>query len=222
MLLLCGAASTLSAQDNLLVFDYWKYHAGTPSVSLYKHLYSHASEQLEERRGAVEKLQTKADWQRRQAWVKAQLAEAMGPFPAKTPLNPVVTGTLDREKCTVEKLYFESRPGYFVTAALFLPKNRSGKVPAILYCSGHSPVGFRADVYQHTILNYVEKGFIVLAFDPIGQGERRDYRDVADKSAPTKEHSYAGVPSFIAGLPPPTTSSGMVFGPSTTCSADRK
>ncbi|WP_327484933.1 alpha/beta hydrolase [Telluribacter sp.] len=147
-------------------------------------------------------MKTKEDWQKRQAFVRARLNEAFGPFPPKTPLNPVVTGTVERADFRVEKLYFESQPGYFVTAALFIPKNTSGKSPAILYCSGHHIAGFRSDVYQHTILNYVEKGFIVLAFDPIGQGERRDYRDLEGKSAPTKEHSYAGVQTFITGISP--------------------
>ena len=49
------------------------------------------------------------------------------------------------------------RQGYFVTAALFLPKNIAGKSPAILYCSGHSANGFRSDVYQHTCLLYTSR-----------------------------------------------------------------
>lgn len=194
-----GAATTTLAQENLSVFDYWKFHQGTPSMSLYKHLYERASTQLTQRETVVKNLKTKADWQKRQAQVRAKLAEAVGEFPAKSPLNPVIMGTLERNDFRVEKLYFESQPGYFVTAALFLPKNKTGKSPAILYCSGHSANGFRSDVYQHTILNYVKKGFIVLAFDPIGQGERRQYRDQKGKSAPTKDHSYSGTYPFVAG-----------------------
>lgn len=199
LLSLLGTATTTHAQENLLVFDYWKFHEGTPSMSLYKHLYERASTQLAKREMQVKNLKTKADWQKRQAQVRAKLAEAVGEFPAKSPLNPVITGTLERDDFRVEKLYFESQPGYFVTAALFLPKNRTGKSPAILYCSGHSANGFRSDVYQHTILNYVKKGFIVLAFDPIGQGERRQYRDRKGKSSPTQDHSYSGTYPFVAG-----------------------
>jgi dienelactone hydrolase len=190
------------AQEDLSVFGYWKFYEGAPAASLYRHMYQQATDQLEKRRKAVRTLQTKSDWQRRQTLVRQQLAEAMGPFPTKTPLNPVITGTLERDDFKVEKLYFESRPGFFVTAALFLPKNKPGKLPAILYCSGHSANGFRSDVYQHTILNYVKKGFVVLAFDPIGQGERRQYLDTPDKSSPTKDHSYSGTQTFVAGMPP--------------------
>ncbi len=190
------------AQEDLSVFGYWKFHEGSPSASLYRHLYQRADDQWKKRQTGVKKLQTKSDWQKRQALVRQKLAEAMGPFPAKTPLNPVITGSLEREDFKVEKLYFESHPGYYVTAALFIPKNRPGKSPAILYCSGHSANGFRSDVYQHTILNYVKKGFIVLAFDPIGQGERRQYLDIKDKAAPTKDHSYSGTQTFVSGLSP--------------------
>ncbi len=193
------ATPPAQAQDDLSVFDYWNFHEGSPAMSLYKHIYQRASDQLANRRAAVAKLQTKADWQKRQAAVKAKLAESVGTFPAKTPLNPVITGTLEREDFTVEKLYFESMPGYFVTAALFLPKNKPGRLPTILYCSGHSVNGFRSDVYQHTILNYVKKGFIVLAFDPIGQGERRQYRDRKGKASPTQDHSYSGTYPFVSG-----------------------
>lgn len=190
------------AQDDLSVFGYWNYDEGAPSSSLYRHLCQRAFGQLAQRRTAVERLKTKADWQKRQAEVRAKLQKLIGPFPAKTPLNPVITGTIQREDVTVEKIYFESRPGYFVTAGLFLPKNRPGKLPAILYCSGHSLNGFRADAYQRIILNYVKKGFVVLAFDPIGQGERRQYPDETVKSATDAEHSYAGAQLFIAGLAP--------------------
>ncbi|MGV3556642.1 alpha/beta hydrolase family protein [Larkinella arboricola] len=198
---LCFSHSA-AAQEDLSVFPYWSYEEGTPSKSLYKHLTQRAFSQLENRRQAVEKLKTKADWEKRQAEVRAKLQKIVGPFPAKTPLNPVITGTIQREDFTVEKLYFESRPQYYVTAALFLPKNRSGKLPAIVYCSGHSYNGFRQDGYQRIILNYVKKGFIVLAFDPIGQGERLQYDDEVVKKSAVNEHSYPGAQSFISGLSP--------------------
>lgn len=192
-----------SAQEDLSVFSYWNYDEGSPSSSFYRHLCQRAFGQLDQRRIAIEKLKTKADWQKRQTEVRAKLAKIVGPFPEKTPLNPVVTGTIQRDDFTVEKLYYESRPGYFVTAGLFLPKNRNGKLPAIVYCSGHSLNGFRSDAYQQIILNYVKKGFVVLAFDPIGQGERRQYaaESVVKKSA-VNEHSYPGAQSFVSGLSP--------------------
>ncbi|MDQ6479441.1 acetylxylan esterase [Dyadobacter sp. LHD-138] len=205
MLLTCcllGLSNILFAQDELSVYNYWKFHQGTVSQTFYNELSHRAFEQLKKREVAIAKLKTKADWQKRQAEVRAKLTRAVGSFPEKTPLNPFVTGTLKKEDYTVEKLYYESRPGYHVTAALFIPEKRQEKAPAIIYCSGHSENGFRNEAYQHIILNYVKKGFIVLAFDPIGQGERIQYLPDELKKGAVPEHSYAGVQSFVSGLPP--------------------
>ncbi len=191
------------AQQELSVLPYWNYEAAVPSSSLYRHLCQRAFTQLAQRQVAIEKIKSKSDWQKRQAEIRRKLAIAIGPFPEKTQLNPVITGRIQRDDFSVEKLYFESRPNYFVTAGLFIPKNRTGRLPAIVYCSGHNLSGFRAEPYQRVILNYVKKGFVVLAFDPIGQGERRQYGDDSVvKQLPVNEHSYPGVQSFIAGLSP--------------------
>jgi len=127
----------------------------------------------------------------------------MGPFPTKTPLNAKITGRLDRPDFYVEKVVFESMPGLKVTGCLFLPKDREEKTPAILFCSGHSGNAFRAVHYQNVILNLVHKGFIVFAFDPIGQGERLQYLDVDTQKSSiggsTKEHSYVNNQCFISG-----------------------
>ncbi|MCB0686898.1 MAG: acetylxylan esterase, partial [Saprospiraceae bacterium] len=149
-------------------------------------------------------IQSKADWQERQKIVRDKLDELLLPHWEKTPLNPIVAETIDRSDFTVEKIIFESFPDYPVSAALFLPKNRTGSLPAILFCSGHSNEGFRSPVYQHMIINYVKKGFAVFAFDPVGQGERNQYfkEDGIKKYGPTHEHSYVGNQIFLSGITP--------------------
>lgn len=194
------------AQDELLVLNYWNYH--NEHSLLYKHLCNRAFGQLQNRKAEISQLKTKQDWQKRQTLVKQKLQEAIGVFPEKTPLNAVVTGTIEREGITVEKLYFESFPNYYVTAALFLPAGRRENLPAIVYCSGHSENGFRSQSYQQIILNYAKKGFAVLAFDPIGQGERIQYpksqspQYFFQRFGPTHEHSYGGSPAFLLGGSP--------------------
>ncbi|WP_373512549.1 alpha/beta hydrolase [Persicitalea sp.] len=189
-------------QEDLSVFGYWRIYDGDPATSFYKHLYQRAARQLGEREKAIEKLKTKSDWQQRQLLLQKKMTAALGPFPPKTPLNPVVTGRLDRQDFTVEKLYFESQPGYYVNAALFIPKNKPGKLPAIVYTCGHTDIAFRGEVYQRVIINLVKKGFVVLTFDPVGQGERKDYQDVPGKISGTREHSYAGAQLFLSGVSP--------------------
>ena len=191
----------LAQQEDLSVFGYWKYEQGNTGQILYKHLSNTAFGQLDARQNVIEKLVTKADWIKRQSEIRAKLAKAVGPFPEKNPLNPVITGKLKRDGFTVEKLYFESRPGYHVTAAMFIPDKRQEKAPAIIFCSGHSENGFRSEAYQRIMLNYVKKGFIVLAFDPIGQGERIQYVPGELQKSATHEHSYPGAQSFISGIP---------------------
>jgi dienelactone hydrolase len=189
------------AQEDLSVNNYWMYNDDI-SYSLYNRICSYAFIQLKERRLHVNGLKTKDDWLKRQADVSRKLAEIVGEFPAKTPLNPVITGTVQKDDFIVEKLYFESLPGFYVTAALFLPAERKEKLPAILYCCGHTANGFRSETYQRNIINLVKKGFIVLTFDPISQGERLLYFDANGKSifgAISQQHTYPGTQSFIAG-----------------------
>ncbi len=207
-ILLCislGLTTFLRAQDDLAVLPYWKYYNGQPGA-LYRHLCEQAFRQLEQRKKAVQALRTQQDWQKRQTVVRQKLQEAFGAFPEKTPLNPVVTGKLERDGITVEKLYFESLPKYYVTAALFMPTGKRGNLPAIVFCSGHGAPAFRSGVYQQMILNYVKKGFAVLAFDPIGQGERIQYEKTEGRRfaglKPTLEHSYPGAQAFVAGVTP--------------------
>jgi hypothetical protein len=104
----------------------------------------------------------------------------------------------------LENIVYQSQPGYYVTAGLFIPNSvKNGKAPAIIYCSGHSDNGYRSSGYINEILNFVKKGFIVFAFDPIGQGERLQYLNTkSGKSSfrwPAFEHSYVGAQLFLTG-----------------------
>ncbi len=85
---------------------------------------------------------TKADWEKRAAFVRRQLQVSQGlwPMPTKTPLNTVIHGKIDKGEYTIEKVYFESAPGLFVTGNLYRPKNnptKTGKAPAVLFAHGH-------------------------------------------------------------------------------------
>jgi len=186
------------------VLPKWNYLNNDANVWLYKYFAGQAFNFLDKRKSELERINSKKGWLARQSLVSKKYTEILGKFPSKTALNPVVTGTAIHDGVRVEKLYFESLPGYYVTGALFLPVDRKGKLPAILYCSGHSESGFRSETYQHVILNLVKKGFAVLAFDPIGQGERRQYmNDEKHKSfGPTLEHSYPGSQLFLLGRTP--------------------
>lgn len=82
---------------------------------------------------------TKAEWETRAAAVRRQILVSQGlwPMPTRGPLKVVRHGQVDRPDYTVEKVYFESAPGFFVTGNLYRPKNPQGKVPGVLFAHGH-------------------------------------------------------------------------------------
>ena len=191
----------VKAQKELEVLRGWIQYSDAPN-SLYHHIYGEAFNLLDQRTKKIASITTKAGWIERQQWLRKTLSEAVGQFPEKTPLNAKTVKLINKQSFSVEHIVYESRPGYFVTASLFLPASaEKTKAPVIIYCSGHSNTGYRS--YQKILLNLVSKGFIVFAFDPIGQGERLQYLNQAgDKSSfrwPAWEHSYAGAQLFITG-----------------------
>ena len=82
---------------------------------------------------------SKDAWPARADFARRQVSVSLGlwPMPTKTPLNAVIHGKIEKAEYTVEKVYFESAPGFFVTGNLYRPKGRTGKVPAVLFAHGH-------------------------------------------------------------------------------------
>ena len=198
-LLLAGA---MAAQDeeNLDVITGWRQYSDAEN-NAYHHFYDEAMRLLNQRAETVATIDSAEGWRERRRHVRKALAEAVGPFPERAALNVEVHGTLRRDGYRVEKLTYESVPGFYVTAALFVPDELDAPAPGILFCSGHAAEGFRAPAYQTMILNLVDKGFVVLAFDPVGQGDRLQY-DVETVGGPTKQHSYPGAQGFLLGGSP--------------------
>ena len=129
-----------------------------------------AQQQLDARERAIAAIHTPADADRRKAMVRAKLTELIGGLPDYTgPLNARVTGRLQSNTHTIEKVIFESLPGFYITANLYKP-NTPGRYPAVLIPSGHTQEG--KPETQTIAANLAAKGFIALAYDPIGQGER--------------------------------------------------
>jgi len=170
--------------------------------ALYRIITAEAFQLLDERATKISELKTKKDWQEYSKNLKSKMFASFGKF-EKTPLFPKITGKITKDNYTIEKVLFESHPEFYVTGCLFIPKNRQKPAPCVIYCSGHTEIGFRSDTYQTVILNLVEKGFIVFAFDPIGQGERWQYLNTdtgkSNIGGATKEHTYAGVQTLITG-----------------------
>ena len=137
-----------------------------------------------ERRDAA----SKEEWEARRKSVAAELQKALGldPWPERTPLNPRVTGRAEREAYTIENVVFESRPHFCVTANVYVPKGGPTPRAAVVVVPGHAmKEGKNYDLYRLGELGLVAQGFTVLAYDPIGQGERqlRGYSHAAGYAA---------------------------------------
>jgi dienelactone hydrolase len=147
-------------------------------------------------------LKTKADAEKHVADVRKRILTSFGPLPEKTPLKPRITKVIKRDGYNVENLIFESRPGFLVTANLYVPTNRTGKLPGVVGTCGHSTNGKASGAYQSFSQGLVKQGYVVLIYDPIGQGERSQYVDEHHKDeirVGTRQHLHGGNQQFLAG-----------------------
>ncbi len=203
MLLFFSMSLILNAQeDDMNILNNWNEWSDGNNMLIHS-INKQAFNYLDIRDSEIAGLKTKEDWINRQKKVKEILLKIVGPFPEKTPLNPKVTGVIQRNGFRIEKIIFESIPGYYVTGCLFIPDGITGKRPAILNVLGHWDESFRAKETQEFIYNFVKKGFIVFAMDPVGQGERLQYYDPEKKKfnimGSTNEHSYIANQCFLIG-----------------------
>ncbi len=138
-----------------------------------------------------------------QARLRAKFLEAIGGLPERTPLNPQAMGILSRDGYRVEKIIFESRPKFFVTAALFLPDASRHKppYPGILIPCGHADNAKAYESYQTMAASLALAGMAALVFDPIDQGERSQLLEAAGKPllGSTTAHTMAGVGAILLG-----------------------
>jgi dienelactone hydrolase len=132
--------------------------------------------------------------------VRGKIQNCFGPWPEKTPLNARITKKLERDTYTVENVIFESRPGYPVTANLYIPKKRKFPLPAVIGVCGHNDSGKAGN--QSFGQGLARLGYVSLVFDPAGQGERLQFPTIEGKSRigiGVLEHLYTGNPLFLLG-----------------------
>lgn len=104
--------------------------------------------------------QSRDEWVARKEEVRRTMLVSMGlwPLPEKTPLNSVIHGAIDCGDYQVEKVYFESVPGFFVTGNLYRPKNAEGRRPAVLSPHGHFPGGRFQDAGEAAVRRSIASG----------------------------------------------------------------
>ena len=158
--------------------------------------------QDDQRRKAWEEIRTEQDLLRLQRALRAHLLTMLGGLPAeKTPLNPHITGRIQMDGFHIEKLIFESLPGVYVSALVYMPEDGSKKHPAVLVPSGHSTNG--KAYYQALCQRLVKRGYVVINWDAIGQGERSQFWDKKNSKSRYNlicaEHAVLGNLAYLTG-----------------------
>jgi len=120
-----------------------------------------------------------------------------------TPLNAKVMRKREEKTFVLESIIYESLPGIFVTASMYIPKGISLPAPAVLFLCGHELKGRMSSAYRRVCEILVNAGLIIFAIDPIGQGERSNYYDVIKKeylvSRAVSDHDACGIPAVATG-----------------------
>jgi cephalosporin-C deacetylase-like acetyl esterase len=175
--------------------DYWN---DWPSYLAEK-----AREARARRVAELASIHTPADVLSRQEKVRARVWTLIGGPLEKTPLHAKTDVGVRGDGYRIEKIIFESQPRVFVTASLYLPATGQPPFCGILSPLGHYWEGKLAPDYQHLYQNLARKGYVVLAFDPFGQGERQQFLDANTGRSryhePTDEHDAAGRPLILLG-----------------------
>jgi len=176
-----------------------------------EHLYGHTVHEYyvdrvrsvaRERAAERAKIKTKAQLERLQKAVRRKLRRAFGPRPKRTPLNVRITGRVERKDYAIDKLIYESRPGFPVTANLYLPKRGRAPFPAVLGTCGHALGGKAEPYYQSFVKNLARMGYVVLIYDPISQGERLQFLGIPKAQRPggiCPDHNMMGNQMRLVG-----------------------
>ncbi len=173
-------------------------------VDVHQQILDLAALQEQKRRARFAAVQSKADLDVLQTTLRQAFLRLLDGLPERGGVPPVQkTGTIEADDHVIEKLLFESFPGYFVPALLYKPKKATAPWPGVLSPCGHSAVGKAAGAYQILHINLAKRGFAVLTYDPVGQGERSQFWDAGRGRSRFNlvcgEHAVLGNPLYLLG-----------------------
>ena len=128
------------------------------------------------------------DWEQASQYLRRHILVSTGQYPnfeplLKLPLNPQIFGKIERSDYTVEKVYFESYPGFFCTGNLYRPRGKDGPFPAIVSPHGHWDRGRLENIERGSIpgrcINFAKQGYVIFSYDMVGyndSGQQVDHR----------------------------------------------
>lgn len=190
--ILCVASLATSAAEDLDVLSALPGEPA-PGAMLEISLKQQAYAAIDRRKAAFEKLKSQAECRKWQEERREFFRKQLGEWPKRTPLNPQIVGTLSGDGYRVEKILFESRPQFHVTANLYLPTT-PGPWPGVIVPCGHSHDGKAAGGYQRICILLARHGMAAMCYDPVGQGERYQMLDLTRERTHFDDAPHVPVP----------------------------
>lgn len=167
------------------------------------HMRRLAHEAFDARDARYETMKSMASIEMYQMRMRHNFVNSLGGFWDRTPLNARTIERFEHAGLGVEKVIFESQPGFYVTGTVFTPSAKSAdrRAPAVLVLCGHSAAA--KAYYQNVAAAMARAGMVALCMDPIGQGERKQLSSVLDTRGnplgSTTEHMIGGVGPLLLG-----------------------
>ena len=125
-------------------------------------------------------ISTLAEWEARRSAIREQILVSCGlsPLPPKTPLRARVFGKVVRDGYTIEKVYFQTYPGFYLAGNLYRPLGSSAAAhPGVLITHGHWEVGRMADTPDGSIparaITFARQGYVAFTYDMVGYNDTR-------------------------------------------------
>ena len=147
-------------------------------------------------------IQTAAQWKERAREIREQILVSAGlwPMPEKTPLHAELIGKVLRDGYSVERVYFQTWPGFYLAGNLYRPLHHgNGPFPGILNPHGHWDNGRLADSADGSIaarcINFAKQGMVAFSYDMVG------YNETHFPESPTNAPFYAVHRNFATNDP---------------------
>lgn len=178
------SGSLVLASDAAESRPVWQVLDQTPPEMMLRYFRNNASALSAQHRGP----DSLSAWQQRQGELRSLLWKSLGSFPLddRPGIRARLVGTIDHGDHFVEKIVYESLPGLYVTALVYVPKRLRGPAPAVICVNGHWPQSKHTPIIQRRAIMLARMGVIAFCQDVIGTGERAAF----DGSEPVTYHGF--------------------------------
>ena len=146
------------------------------------------------------KIESRKEWLARAKEIREHVLVSCGlwPLPEKTPLQTHIFGKVEREGYSVEKVYIQALPGFYLGGNLYRPlAHGKGLFPAILNPHGHWKEGRLGDTKDGSTsgrcISFARQGMIAFSYDMVGYNDTvfADYSGATPQNHYQRHHSFA-------------------------------